>query len=161
MGRRGDFTLQDLLGTFDRQVGYLGAQSFAGLGNLLLGFGFGLRNDAVRFGFGVGLDFFSHQLRTLLGVRDALGSFVAGGGQGFGSALFSAFHRSLALVGRSQTIGDTLGTLKELLRTGGTELLVIEGEKEDLVPVAESICTEVDIVNKRIVIDPPEGLLDF
>ena len=57
--------------------------------------------------------------------------------------------------------GDTLGTVKELMRTGGTEVLVIEGEREYLVPFAESICTEVDIENKRIVIDPPEGLLEF
>ena len=57
--------------------------------------------------------------------------------------------------------GDTLGTVKALMRTGGTEVLVIEGEREYLVPFAESICTEVDIENKRIVIDPPEGLLEF
>jgi 16S rRNA processing protein RimM len=57
--------------------------------------------------------------------------------------------------------GEPLGTVKELMRTGGTEVLVIEGEKEYLVPFAESICTEVDIENKRIVIDPPEGLLEF
>ena len=57
--------------------------------------------------------------------------------------------------------GVSLGTVKELMRTGGTEVLVIEGEKEYLVPFAESICTEVDIENKRIVIDPPEGLLEF
>ncbi len=57
--------------------------------------------------------------------------------------------------------GNALGTVKELLRTGGTEVLVIEGDKEYLVPFAESICTEVDIEKKRIVIDPPEGLLDF
>ncbi len=57
--------------------------------------------------------------------------------------------------------GATLGTVKELLRTGGTEVLVIEGEREYLVPFAESICTDVDIENKRIVIDPPEGLLEF
>jgi len=57
--------------------------------------------------------------------------------------------------------GVSLGTVKQLMRTGGTEVLVIEGEKEYLVPFAESICTEVDIENKRIVIDPPEGLLEF
>jgi 16S rRNA processing protein RimM len=57
--------------------------------------------------------------------------------------------------------GTTLGTVKELLRTGGTEVLVIEGEREFLVPFAESICIEVDTENKRIVIDPPEGLLEF
>ena len=57
--------------------------------------------------------------------------------------------------------GETLGKVKELMRTGGTEVLVIEGEREYLVPFAESICTEVDIENRRIVIDPPEGLLEF
>jgi 16S rRNA processing protein RimM len=57
--------------------------------------------------------------------------------------------------------GEPLGTVKELMRTGGTEVLVIEGDREYLVPFAESICTRVDIENKRIVIDPPEGLLDF
>jgi 16S rRNA processing protein RimM len=58
--------------------------------------------------------------------------------------------------------GQTLGTVKELMRTGGTEILIIEGaEKEYLVPFAESICVEVDIENKLIRIDPPEGLLEF
>lgn len=58
--------------------------------------------------------------------------------------------------------GETVGTVKELMRTGGTEVLVIEGaDKEYLIPFAESICTEVDIEKKRIVIDPPEGLLEF
>lgn len=58
--------------------------------------------------------------------------------------------------------GITIGTVKELLRTGGTDLLVVQGtEKDYLVPFAESICTEVDIENERIRIDPPEGLLEF
>lgn len=58
--------------------------------------------------------------------------------------------------------GVKVGKVKELLRTGGTEVLVIEGaEKEYLIPFAESICTVVDIDAKRIVIDPPEGLLEF
>jgi 16S rRNA processing protein RimM len=57
--------------------------------------------------------------------------------------------------------GETLGTVKELMRTGGTDVLVIAGEREYMIPFAESICTEVDIENKRIVVDPPEGLLEF
>lgn len=57
--------------------------------------------------------------------------------------------------------GDTLGTVKGLMRTGGTEILVVEGKKEYLIPFAESICIEVDIENKKIVVDPPEGLLEF
>ncbi|MBV9240827.1 MAG: 16S rRNA processing protein RimM, partial [Acidobacteria bacterium] len=54
-----------------------------------------------------------------------------------------------------------IGTVRELMRTGGTEILVVTGDKEYLVPFAESICTEVDIDNKVIRIDPPEGLLEF
>ena len=58
--------------------------------------------------------------------------------------------------------GERTGSVRELLRTGGTEVLIIEGDgKEVLVPFAESICLEIDIEKKRIVIDPPEGLLDF
>ncbi len=60
------------------------------------------------------------------------------------------------------TAGQTIGEVRELMRTGGTELLVVAGEtKEYLIPFAESICVEVDIENKRIKIDPPEGLLQF
>jgi 16S rRNA processing protein RimM len=56
----------------------------------------------------------------------------------------------------------TIGMVKELMRTGGTEVLVVAGaDKEYLIPFAVSICIEVDVETKRIVIDPPEGLLDF
>lgn len=60
------------------------------------------------------------------------------------------------------TEGETVGTVRELMRTGGTEVLVVDGaDKEYLIPFAESICTEVDVEKKRIVIDPPDGLLEF
>lgn len=58
--------------------------------------------------------------------------------------------------------GVEIGTVKGLMRPGGTELLVVEGQgREFLIPFAESICTEVDIGNKKITADPPEGLLEF
>jgi len=58
--------------------------------------------------------------------------------------------------------GETIGTVRELMRTGGTEILVVENEaREYLIPFAESICTEVDIEGKKILVDPPEGLLEF
>ncbi|MEP7213432.1 MAG: ribosome maturation factor RimM [Acidobacteriota bacterium] len=58
--------------------------------------------------------------------------------------------------------GTPIGEVAEVMRTGGTEILVVKGdEKEYLIPFAESICTEVDIENKLIRIDPPEGLLEF
>ncbi|MBK8465564.1 MAG: 16S rRNA processing protein RimM [Chloracidobacterium sp.] len=58
--------------------------------------------------------------------------------------------------------GEQIGKVRELMRTGGTELLVVEGEtKEFLIPFANAICTEVDIENKLIKVDPPDGLLEF
>lgn len=58
--------------------------------------------------------------------------------------------------------GEPLGIVRELMRTGGTEILVVEsGEKEYLIPFAETICTEVDVENKLIKVDAPEGLLEF
>ena len=58
--------------------------------------------------------------------------------------------------------GDKIGTVKEVMRTGGTEILVVEGKsKEYLIPFVAAICTEVDIENKLILVDLPEGLLEF
>lgn len=58
--------------------------------------------------------------------------------------------------------GEKIGSVVELLRTGGTEVLVVKSsEKEYLIPFAGAICVDVDIENKRIQIDPPDGLLEF
>ena len=58
--------------------------------------------------------------------------------------------------------GQRVGTVREIMRTGGTDILVVEGgDKEYLIPFAESICTEVDVEKKTVRIDPPEGLLEF
>lgn len=58
--------------------------------------------------------------------------------------------------------GEKIGKVQELMRTGGTEILVVKGaEKEYLIPFAETICVEVDVENKLIRVDVPDGLLDF
>ena len=58
--------------------------------------------------------------------------------------------------------GEKLGKVSELMRTGGTEILVVkDADKEYLIPFAETICVEVDIENKLIRVDLPEGLLEF
>jgi len=58
--------------------------------------------------------------------------------------------------------GLKLGIVKELLRTGGTEVLIVAGDaKEYMIPFAETICVEVDVENKLIKVDAPEGLLEF
>jgi 16S rRNA processing protein RimM len=45
--------------------------------------------------------------------------------------------------------------------SGGPLLAIGEGAREVLVPLAESICREINPAAKRIVIDPPEGLLEL
>lgn len=58
--------------------------------------------------------------------------------------------------------GKSLGKVREVMRTGGTDILVVtSGEKEYLIPFAEAICTDVDIEKKIVRVDPPEGLLEF
>jgi 16S rRNA processing protein RimM len=65
---------------------------------------------------------------------------------------------------RAETVdGVTVGTVTEVLHYGGgAPVLVIRDErgKENLVPFAESICVEVDLENKLIRVDAPEGLID-
>ncbi len=57
---------------------------------------------------------------------------------------------------------EHVGIVRGLMRTGGTENLVVENEgREFLIPFARAICTEVDVVEKKVVVDLPDGLLDF
>ena len=58
--------------------------------------------------------------------------------------------------------GDSVGEVKAVLETGGVEILVVAGKgREVLVPMAASIVVEIDVGKKRIVLDPPEGLLEL
>lgn len=59
--------------------------------------------------------------------------------------------------------GAKLGTVSSVMRTGGVELLVVEDDDkhECLIPMAQPIVVEIDVANRKVVIDPPEGLLDL
>ncbi len=59
--------------------------------------------------------------------------------------------------------GDFVGTVKDVWEIGDNVLLSIYGvnNKEILVPFVKSICYLVDVQNKKIEIDPPEGLLNL
>ena len=58
---------------------------------------------------------------------------------------------------------ESIGTVKSVMKTSGTEILVVANESghERLIPLVDSIVVEVDTVGKTIVVDPPEGLLDL
>jgi 16S rRNA processing protein RimM len=58
--------------------------------------------------------------------------------------------------------GRAIGLVKDVLLIEDNDLLVItKGEEEIYVPFTESICVEINLENKQIIIDPPLGLLDL
>jgi len=65
--------------------------------------------------------------------------------------------------------GRDIGTVRGVVRTGGTPLLAIEpgtdlgssAQDEILLPAARSICTAIDVAAGCITIEPPEGLLEL
>ncbi len=55
--------------------------------------------------------------------------------------------------------GEVIGNVTGLYETGGVDVLVVLGNRgEKLVPLAPYV--EVDVAARRIVVDPPDGLLD-
>ncbi|WP_010530638.1 ribosome maturation factor RimM [Lentibacillus jeotgali] len=60
------------------------------------------------------------------------------------------------------TSGEKLGTIKEILAPGANDVWVTEREegKDVLVPYIADVVKEVDVSDKKVVIEPMEGLLD-
>lgn len=66
------------------------------------------------------------------------------------------------VVREEQGVQRDVGTVTEVERTGGVDLLRVETERgEALIPLAQAICTRIDPETQTIVIDPPEGLLEL
>ena len=58
--------------------------------------------------------------------------------------------------------GRTVGPVREVEGTVEGSRLVVTGAHGDvLIPLASAICTAIDTTKKRIVIDPPDGLLEL
>ena len=58
--------------------------------------------------------------------------------------------------------GEPVGEVRRVEGGLGASVLSVEGRRgEVLVPLAANICVEVDVVGRRIRIDPPEGLLEL
>ena len=59
-------------------------------------------------------------------------------------------------------LGVAVGVVSEVEGTlGGSRLVVAGAAGEVLIPFAAEICTAIDPAAKRIVVDPPDGLLDL
>ena len=57
--------------------------------------------------------------------------------------------------------GDQVGVVGEIVKLPGQDLLSIDkGGNQVLVPMVKQIIISIDVAAKKIVINPPEGLLD-
>ena len=57
--------------------------------------------------------------------------------------------------------GDEVGRVQSVYTGAGGALLGVDRDgAEVLVPLVKSMCPEIDVAARRIVIDPPEGLLE-
>jgi 16S rRNA processing protein RimM len=72
------------------------------------------------------------------------------------------FYRHDLIGCRVETrVGEPIGVVQDVEGSfGGSRLVVSDGSGEILIPLAAAICTLIDPVAKRIVIDPPAGLLE-
>jgi 16S rRNA processing protein RimM len=73
------------------------------------------------------------------------------------------FYRHDLVGCRVETAGgETIGTVSKVDGSlGGSRLVVAADRGEILIPLATEICTTIDPQAKRIVINPPDGLLDL
>ena len=73
------------------------------------------------------------------------------------------FYRHDLIGCRVETAdGDPVGVVGDVEGTLAGSRLVITGLQGEIqVPLANEICTTIDVRSKRIVIEPPDGLLDL
>ena len=58
--------------------------------------------------------------------------------------------------------GEKVGLVQDLLPIEGNDVLIVRGEdREFLVPLSPVICVKIDVDQRTIIIDPPQGLLDL
>jgi len=72
------------------------------------------------------------------------------------------YHHDLVGCSVETRAGESLGVVEKVEGTwGGSRLVVGTPRGEILVPLADPICSTIDLAARRIVIDPPEGLVDL
>jgi 16S rRNA processing protein RimM len=74
----------------------------------------------------------------------------------------SYYEHQLVGCGVETVAGDVVGHVAAVEGGAGATRLVMNGPRgEILIPLAVDICVEIDVVNRRIRIRPPDGLLEL
>ena len=72
------------------------------------------------------------------------------------------YQHQLVGCGVETVAGEQVGVVTRVDGGAAGSLLTIDGARgEILIPFASDICVEIDIVARRIRVEPPEGLLDL
>ena len=71
------------------------------------------------------------------------------------------YHYQLIGLRVETTGGRVLGILRSIIETGGNDVYVIQRDNEEiLIPAIAEVIREVDLQRGKMVVEPPEGLLD-
>ena len=58
--------------------------------------------------------------------------------------------------------GEKIGTITSTMSTPGGDLYIVQGaKKEHLIPAVKEFIEQVDFTAKRMIVNPPDGLLDL
>jgi len=58
--------------------------------------------------------------------------------------------------------GETLGELVDIFETGSNDVYVVKaGDREILIPATDEVVLAVNLDDKKMIIRPPDGLLDL
>jgi len=74
------------------------------------------------------------------------------------------YHSDLLGLSVQDTGGETLGKIAAVLNHGASDLLEVRGKAlkgSALIPFTREIVPTIDLKAGRVIVDPPEGLLDL
>jgi len=73
----------------------------------------------------------------------------------------SFYHHDLIGCSVETPRGEVIGPVSKVDGDAASSRLVVQGrEGEILIPLVEGICVTVDVPGRKVVVEPPEGLLD-
>lgn len=71
------------------------------------------------------------------------------------------YHEQIIGTSVYTTQGELIGIVDSILETGSNDVYVVKlDEREYLIPAIKDVIKEIDLKNRRILIDVIEGLLD-
>jgi 16S rRNA processing protein RimM len=74
----------------------------------------------------------------------------------------SFYHHDLVGCGVETPSGESIGQVTGIEGdAAGSRLVVLGKNGEILIPIAEGICVKIEVARRKIIVEPPEGLLDL